>query len=121
MAHVPKLVAQPKWFKSDRDLKIGDVVLFLKHESEISSTYQYGMIHSLNVGRDNLIREVEVKYRNSSENTDCFTWRATRSLVMIHPVDETPIMQDIGQIAAAVDADRRQHFTSDMNNYNKTH
>ena len=28
---------QPKWFKSDENLKLGDVVLFLKQDSAISS------------------------------------------------------------------------------------
>ena len=35
--HVPKLIDQPKWFKSDQNLKPGDIVLFLKQESVISS------------------------------------------------------------------------------------
>jgi hypothetical protein len=110
ISHVPKLVDQPKWFKSDRDLKVGDVVLFLKQESELCNTYQYGMVHSLVVGRDGLIRKVEVRYRNSSESADRFTWRATRSLVMIHPIDEITIMQELGEVAAAVDADRRKNL-----------
>ena len=109
ISHVPKLVEQPKWFQSDRDLKEGDVVLFLKQESELSNTYQYGMVHSLVFGRDGCIREVVVRYRNSTEKTDRFTRRATRSLVMIHPIDEITIMQELGTAAAAVDADRRKN------------
>ena len=109
ITHVPKLIEQPKWFQSDRDLKEGDVVLFLKQESELSHTYQYGIVHSVVVGRDGCIREVEVRYRNSTEKTDRFTRRATRSLVMIHPVDEITIMQELGTVAAAVDADRRKN------------
>ena len=84
-------------------------MLFLKQESELSHTYQYGIVHSVVVGRDGCIREVEVRYRNSTEKTDCFTRRATRSLVMIHPVDEITIMQELGTVAAAVDADRRKN------------
>ena len=104
ISHVPKLIAQPKWFKSDRDLKEGDIVLFLKQDSELCSTYQYGMIQSVEVGRDGKIRKVHVKYRNHSENTDRFTYRSTRSLVMIHPVEEITVMQELGQIASKVDA-----------------
>ena len=36
-AHVPKFVDQPKWFKSDENLKLCDLVLFLKQDSAISS------------------------------------------------------------------------------------
>ena len=44
ITHVPNLMMQPKWFRSDRDVKEGDVVLFRKHDSELSMTYQYGII-----------------------------------------------------------------------------
>ena len=106
LSHVPKLIEQPKWFRSDRDLKEGDIVLFLKQESELSSTYQYGAVNSLKKGRDEKIRQVEVRYRNNSENVDRFTTRAVRSLIMIHPVDEITVMQELGDIAAKVDANR---------------
>ena len=107
VSHVPKLIPQPKWFKSDRDLKKGDIILFLKQESELCSTYQYGMIESTEVGRDGKIRKVHVKYRNHNEVTDRYTYRSTRSLIMIHPADEITIMQELGQIAAKVDVERR--------------
>ena len=94
---------QPKWFKSDRDLKKGDVVLFLKHESEISSTYQYGMVDDIEASRDGRIRKVLVRYRNHSEDTNRTTYRSTRSLVVIHPVDEIDIIQELGQISLEVD------------------
>ena len=107
LSHVPKLMDQPKWFKSDRDLKKGDVVLFLKHESEISSTYQYGIIDAVEVSRDGKIRKVVVRYRNHSEDTNRTTYRSARSLVVIHPVDEIDIIQELGQIALEVDHELR--------------
>ena len=42
--HVPKLMHQRKWFQSDRDIKMYDIVLFIKHESTITGKYQYDMI-----------------------------------------------------------------------------
>ena len=39
--------------------------------------------------------------------TDHYTYRSTRSLIMIHPADEITIMQEQGQIAAKVDVERR--------------
>ena len=38
------LPSEPKWFKSDRDPKVGDVVLFLKSDREFDKQYQYGLI-----------------------------------------------------------------------------
>ena len=33
--HVPQLIDKPKWYKSDENLKPGDIVLFLKNDSSI--------------------------------------------------------------------------------------
>ena len=95
ITHVPKLVDQPKWFCSDRDIKICDVVLFVKQEGALTSNYQYGMINQIEHGKDGRIRRAQVKYRNSNENVDIFTWRAVRQLVLIHPIDELSIMEEL--------------------------
>ena len=63
------------------------------------NTYQYGMVHEIELSRDGLIEKVVIKYRNSSENIDHFTTRAVRDLVLIHPVDEIHIMGELGNIA----------------------
>ena len=108
LSHVPKLMEQPKWFRDDRDLKVGDIVLILKHEYEVQSTYQYGIIDSIEVGRDGRVRKVHVRYRNASENVDRITFRSARSIVVIHPVDEINVMQQLGQIASEVDRERQK-------------
>ena len=53
-SYVPKLIDRPKWFKSDENLKEGDVVLFLKKECEYAGNYQYGIVKvlkSVEIGR----------------------------------------------------------------------
>ena len=44
--HEPKLMDQPKWFQSSRDVKICDAVLFIKKYGSLVNTYQYGTIIS---------------------------------------------------------------------------
>ena len=39
-----KIMNQPKWYRAEYDLKEGDVVLFLKQDSLLNKTYQYGMV-----------------------------------------------------------------------------
>ena len=102
-SHVPKLMNQPKWFRTDYDIKVGDIVLFLKKEGLLNSTYQYGMVKSVEVGKDEKIRTVILKYRNHHEAVDRETRRAVRQLVVIHKVDELDIIQELGTIATAVD------------------
>ena len=93
--HVPKLLHRPKWFRNDYDVKPGDIVLFLKHESSLCSMYQYGKVKCVERSDDGRIRKVLVQYRNHNENVDRETYRATRGLVMIHPVDELSIAEEL--------------------------
>jgi len=95
VSHVPKLVSQPKWFKSDRDLKEGDVVLFLKHDSACLKTYQMGMVKNLFFGKDKKVRKVNVEYANHNESIRRETIRSVRDLVIIHSVDELDIMDEL--------------------------
>ena len=101
---VPKLMVQPKWFDSDRDLKVDDIVLFLKKEGELNNTYQYGKVKAIDMGRDGKVRSVIVLYRNHNEDVNRETRRAVRELVVIHAVDELNIIAEIGKVASATDA-----------------
>ena len=96
--HVPKLMEQPKWFKTE-DIKEGDIVLFLKNDSSLSSTYQYGIVHSTEISKDGKIRKVEVKYKNSSEDAFRYTYRAVRELIVIHHIDEIGMLEELAGIA----------------------
>ena len=55
ISHVSKLMDQQKWFRSDQDVMICDVVLIIKNESSMVNTYQYGMVHEIELSRDGLI------------------------------------------------------------------
>ena len=107
LCHVPKLMHQPKWFRSGKDLKEGDVVLFLKQESAIGSNYQFGIVESVDAGRDQKVRKVTVRYRNHSESTDRYTTRAARSLVVIRHADEMSIMEELGEVSRYVENKRK--------------
>uniref|UniRef100_A0A7M5XN02 Integrase catalytic domain-containing protein n=1 Tax=Clytia hemisphaerica TaxID=252671 RepID=A0A7M5XN02_9CNID len=96
--HVPKLINQPKWFKSDTDIRIGDVVLFLKN-SPLKLTYQYGMVEDTVMSKDNKIRQVKVCYRNHSENCNRTTVRHVRELIVIHYVNEKSIIEQLNDMA----------------------
>ena len=61
------------------------------------------LVTSVSAGRDGVIRKVNVRYRNQNENVDRETCRSTRQLVMIHPVDELSLMQELGEVASAAD------------------
>jgi hypothetical protein len=96
---VPKLVPQPKWFRNDGGIRVGDVVIFKKVDSPISGVYQYGIIQSVKVSSDGVVRTAVIRYRNSSEDVDRTTTRSVRTVVVIHRIDELNIMQELGNAA----------------------
>ena len=99
---VPSLMFQPKWFRSDRDLKVGDIVLFLKSEKEFEQLYQYGRVCDLKVSRDLKIRQVEIEYQNVNEGTKRRTTRGVREIVVIHPVDELGLVRELNPLADSI-------------------
>ncbi|XP_066914399.1 uncharacterized protein [Clytia hemisphaerica] len=96
--HVPKITYQPKWFINDRDIMVGDIVLFLKNDSLINSTYQYGIVRELFPGRDSKVRKVKVAYKNHNESVFRETNRAVRELVVIHQVDEVDLVDGLNEM-----------------------
>ena len=63
---------QPKRFRAEYDLNEVDIVLFLKQDSLLSKTYQYGIVVSVQQSSEGVIRKVKVKYQNifkSSNNS----------------------------------------------------
>ena len=98
-SHVPTLLTRPKWLTSDEDIKVGDVVLFLKSEKEFERDYQYGIIHLVNTSKDGHVRTVEVEYQNHNEGVKGYTSRGVRDLVVIQPLDEPGINAELAEMA----------------------
>ena len=100
---VPSLMQHPKWFRSDIDPKIGDVILFLKSEKEFESIYHYGLITDLKVSRDGKIRQVEIEYQNHNENVKRKTNRGTREISVIHPFEELGLIRELNILATSLE------------------
>ena len=94
---IPKLVPQPKWFRNDEDIKVGDVVLFKRTEGSLAGEYKYGMVDEVHRGDDDRIRSVVLRYKNASEEIERKTVRAVRSLVIVHRIDEINIIEELGK------------------------
>ena len=99
VSYVPTLVRQPKWFKTDRNIRVGDIVLFTKSDKEFEKIYHYGIVITTFESKDGLIRVVEVQYQNHNENTKRTTKRCVRELIVVHPVDELGIQAELDEFA----------------------
>ena len=80
-----------KWFRSDEELKVGDVVLFLKSDKVLETHYQYGLVKEVYKSRDGKVRKADIEYQNHTENTKRTTMRGVRELVVINRADEVSI------------------------------
>ena len=98
ISYVPTLMFHPKWYKSDRDPKVGDVILFLKSEREYDKQYQYGIIIDFKASRDGKIRQIEIEYQNHVEKTKRRTIRGAREVVVIHPVGELGLIRELNAL-----------------------
>ena len=88
-----------KWFSTDHGIKICDVVLFLKQDGVLSNNYQYGMVNEIVPRKDGVIRKVIVRYRNHQEKVDRYTTRSVRDRVLIHPIDQLNLIEELGKVA----------------------
>ena len=57
--------------------------------------YQYGIVKSVDVGNDGLIRTALIEFQNHSENVKRTTTRGVREVVVIHPVDEIGMNKEL--------------------------
>ena len=95
---VPKLMFTPKWFQTDKELKTGDLVYFRKKDSVLDGKWVIGRIEKVERGRDDLIREAEIKYFNGKNETPQFTQRTVRKLVKLWDVDEMDLQEDLDEL-----------------------
>ena len=100
----PELIEKPVQWKRGDNLKVGDVVLFRKAEGAVGAgTYQYGMVETVLPTKDDLVRNVMVKYRNWEEQQDRLTKRSVKALILIHQVDELNIMKEMAEASQYID------------------
>ena len=95
ISYVPTLVEKPKWFVTERNICVGDIVLFLKSEQEFDRHYQYGIVTVTYESKDGIVRAVEVEYQNPTENVKRSTKRGVRDLIVIHQFDEIGITKEL--------------------------
>ena len=98
----------PKWFRSDPDLQLGDVVVFQKKGPEQaigSPAWTIGRVVEVKKSAaDGRVREVEVEYKNAAENVWRTTHRAARAVAVLHREEDLEVLQGLN--AAAREADK---------------
>ena len=100
---VPRLINQPKWFNIDKDLKEKDLVYFQKDESSLKSVWTIGQVDQIVASRDGFVRRAVIKYFNAGDDNPQFTDRSTRKMVKLWSIDESCLVEDLGELQRRVD------------------
>ena len=58
------------------------------------------MVNEVVPSKDGIIRKMILRYRNHQQNVDRYTTRSVRGLVLIHPIDELNLMEELGKVAS---------------------
>ena len=85
---------QPKWLQSDHDIKVCDIVLFIKRENTITNKYQYGMVYEVLLSRYDIIPKTVLKYTKNQESVDRLITDAVREF------EELNLIEKLGKIAS---------------------
>ena len=118
---IPKLMKLNKWFNSDAQLQVGDIVWFQKEESELSSVWTVGRITEVVKSKDEIVRRAVVRYSNASENEPRFTDRAARKLIKLFNVDDENWQHEMAEVERLV-FDLKREKSSDANSsYSMNH
>ena len=88
-----------KWRKGEPDLAVGDIVVFLRDQSQLSGlSWRVGEVSAVEESKDGVVRRVEIKYKNSNENVFRFTKRSVRDVGKLWREGELDLA---GQLSAA--------------------
>lgn len=100
------------WKKTDaggiadalKDLKEGDLIYFQKREGKMDMPWSLGVVEQVvRSERDQVIRNVIVKYQNFGEDFHRFTDRSVRKLVKLFDIDEFTIQEDLAILQKRID------------------
>lgn len=97
----------PKWFRSDPPLRPGDIVVFQKRGADQvlgSPVWSVGrIVDTTESDSDGQVREVQIEYKNASENTFRYTHRAARSVAVLFSEEDLDLIQGLNEAARAAE------------------
>ena len=106
VSYIPKLVKASKWYKLGDQLEKQDIVFFKKTEGALSSDWTVGKVIDIVKGKDDVVRTVEIEYRNSAEDFSRSTTRGARSVVKLFNIEDTDTwnrdMDEVGRLVLSL-------------------
>ena len=109
-------IPQPKkWLEHGYEPKPGDLVIFLKHESDVvlgEPVWRLGRVVSGERSDDGTVRTVIIEYRNSTESTFRTTRRTVRRIAVLHKEGELELVELLNLASKISNVNYIKHFIS---------
>ena len=91
-----------KWLKGDPDIRLGDIVVFLRDgkEAAVGATpWRVGRVRELELSSDGIVRTLVIEYSNGTESKLRTTRRSVRTVAVLDREDDGDIS---GQISGKI-------------------
>ena len=91
-----------KWKKTSAQPAVGDVVIFLKSESDVGfgdPVWKMGRVEEVQYSNDGVIRSVKVLYKNHNERVFRSTTRSVRKIAILHHEGELELVEQLNHAA----------------------
>lgn len=96
-------IPQPgKWTESKGEIKVGDVVIFLKSDKDQTlgdPVWKMGRVKELELSADGVARTAIVEYKNSTETVFRTTRRSVRKIAVLHREGDLDLVQELNEAA----------------------
>ena len=99
-------IPQPrKWTETRGEIKVGDVVIFLKTDKEQSlgdPVWKMGKVKELEISTDGLARTAILEYKNATETVFRTTRRSVRKIAILHREGNLELVQELNEASRRV-------------------
>ena len=87
-SYFPSLIVQQKWHTSQRNVKVGDIVI-VQDSNLIRGKWRLGRVTKAEQSlRDGYVRNVDVEYKNPSSKNFLSVTRPVQKLIVLVPIDD---------------------------------
>ena len=94
-------IPQPsKWRSGGYEPKPGDLVIFMKHESDVKlgePVWRLGRIQEIERSKDGVVRVALIEYKNATECVFRTTRRSVRRVAVLHKEGDLELIQELNQ------------------------
>ena len=85
--YFPSLLIQQKWHHTKRNVVVGDRVI-IQDNNMNRGKWKLGKITKINIGIDNIVRRVEIQYKNKDSDKFTTIERSVQRIIVVLPIEE---------------------------------